>query len=198
MLDPNHTLYVRTDADISLLKPNGNGNMNQQKGPGSGAPSPTIPYGPSLPPAMPALNTSGSFAPSADASSPQVENQSFNHNQAEPMEKEKPKYFFNPKFAKLGVKGNFMPLAAQPKNVDIAEWLAHHCMDLSLQEPKYIPLIIFFLCRYGAVPSSSCLACHHPRSRHQHRHGNLQPQSMSRHVCWPVSASAVPRPQPLV
>ena len=29
------------------------------------------------------------------------------------------------KYARLGVKGNFMPLAAQPKNVDLGEWLAH-------------------------------------------------------------------------
>ena len=38
---------------------------------------------------------------------------------------EPPKYFFLEKFAKLGVKGNFMPLAAQPVNVDLAEWIAH-------------------------------------------------------------------------
>lgn len=38
---------------------------------------------------------------------------------------EQPKYFFQEKFAKLGVKGNFMPLAAQPTNVELADWLAH-------------------------------------------------------------------------
>jgi hypothetical protein len=35
------------------------------------------------------------------------------------------KFFFMEKYAKLGVKGNFMPLAAQPKNVDLGDWLAH-------------------------------------------------------------------------
>ena len=35
------------------------------------------------------------------------------------------KYFFQPRYAKLGVKGNFMPLAAKPANVDLADWLAH-------------------------------------------------------------------------
>lgn len=35
------------------------------------------------------------------------------------------KYFNNPKYAKLGVKGNFMPLAAKPANMDLADWLAH-------------------------------------------------------------------------
>lgn len=31
------------------------------------------------------------------------------------------------KYARLGVRGNFMPLAAQPANLDLGEWLAHHC-----------------------------------------------------------------------
>lgn len=34
-------------------------------------------------------------------------------------------FFFREKYATLGVKGNFMPLAAQPKYVDLGEWLAH-------------------------------------------------------------------------
>lgn len=38
---------------------------------------------------------------------------------------EPPKFFFQEKYAKLGVKGNFMPLAAQPKNVELGDWLAH-------------------------------------------------------------------------
>lgn len=42
-----------------------------------------------------------------------------------PGSREFPKYFFQEKFARLGVKGNFMPLAAQPVNVDLADWLAH-------------------------------------------------------------------------
>ena len=41
------------------------------------------------------------------------------------MEPEPVKFFFREKYARLGVKGNFMPLAAQPKNVDLGEWLAH-------------------------------------------------------------------------
>ena len=101
--------------------------MNQQKGPGSQAPSPTIPYGPAMPPTMPPLNTSASFASAAETASPQVENQNPTQNQNEAHEKEKPKFFFREKYAKLGVKGNFMPLAAQPNNVDMAEWLAHQC-----------------------------------------------------------------------
>ena len=40
-------------------------------------------------------------------------------------EPEPPKFFFTEKYARLGVRGNFMPLAAQPANVDLGEWLAH-------------------------------------------------------------------------
>ncbi|KAL9109416.1 MAG: hypothetical protein Q9227_005923 [Pyrenula ochraceoflavens] len=35
------------------------------------------------------------------------------------------KKFFNEKYAKCSVKGNFLTLAAQPKNVELGEWLAH-------------------------------------------------------------------------
>lgn len=47
------------------------------------------------------------------------------HQPETPVAAEHPKFFFYEKFAKLGVKGNFMPLAAQPVNVDLADWLAH-------------------------------------------------------------------------
>lgn len=39
------------------------------------------------------------------------------------------KRFFNEKYAKCSVKGNFLTLAAQPKNVELGEWLAHQCED---------------------------------------------------------------------
>jgi endogenous inhibitor of DNA gyrase (YacG/DUF329 family) len=42
---------------------------------------------------------------------------------------EYPKFFFREKYAKLGVRGNFMPLAAQPKNVDLGDWLAHQAVE---------------------------------------------------------------------
>lgn len=62
---------------------------------------------------MPPQNSTGGAAESGNNST---------EVQAPP---ETPKYFFLEKYAKLGVKGNFMPLAAQPVNVDLAEWLAH-------------------------------------------------------------------------
>lgn len=38
---------------------------------------------------------------------------------------QEPKKFLNEKWAKCSVKGNFLTLAAQPKNVELGEWLAH-------------------------------------------------------------------------
>ena len=38
---------------------------------------------------------------------------------------EQPKRFLSEKYAKCSVKGNFLTLAAQPKNVELGEWLAH-------------------------------------------------------------------------
>lgn len=38
---------------------------------------------------------------------------------------EPPKKFLNERYAKCSVKGNFLTLAAQPKNVELGEWLAH-------------------------------------------------------------------------
>lgn len=105
-------------------KTNGNGNagLNQPKGTGSQNSSPTAPYAPAMPP----LNTSASFASTggSETNSPQVENQV--------QDVEPTKFFFREKYARLGVKGNFMPLAAQPKNVDLGEWLAHQCKNLGL------------------------------------------------------------------
>ena len=103
-------------------KGNGNGNagLNQSKGTGSQNSSPTAPYAPAMPP----LSTSASFASTggSETNSPQVENQV--------QDVEPTKFFFREKYARLGVKGNFMPLAAQPKNVDLGEWLAHQCKRL--------------------------------------------------------------------
>ena len=44
-------------------------------------------------------------------------------------------YWTQERFAKLGVKGSFLPLSVQPKNVGLADWLAHKCkqdQDLEL------------------------------------------------------------------
>ena len=79
---------------------------------------------------MPPLTTSASFTSigGSETGSPQVENQA---QDAEPT-----KFFFREKYARLGVKGNFMPLAAQPKSVDLGEWLAHQCEYFAVQLPN--------------------------------------------------------------
>src|SRR6202012_269201 len=46
---------------------------------------------------------------------------------------EQPKRFLDERYAKCSVKGNFLTLAAQPKNVELGEWLAHQCtFDMGL------------------------------------------------------------------
>lgn len=69
------------------------------------------------------INQSTSFSSNAGPSSDNVAN-----NAEPPAAAEPPKFFFREKYAKLGVKGNFMPLAAQPANVDLADWLAHQSL----------------------------------------------------------------------
>ncbi|RMD44871.1 hypothetical protein DV735_g378, partial [Chaetothyriales sp. CBS 134920] len=44
---------------------------------------------------------------------------------------EQPKRFLSDKYAKCSVKGNFLTLAAQPKNVELGEWLAHQLVEMN-------------------------------------------------------------------
>ncbi|KAJ9498655.1 hypothetical protein H2202_005841 [Exophiala xenobiotica] len=44
---------------------------------------------------------------------------------------QEPKKFMNEKHAKCSVKGNFLTLAAQPKNVELGEWLAHQLVEMN-------------------------------------------------------------------
>lgn len=53
---------------------------------------------------------------------------SSNYSQEMSYNEQEPKKFLNEKHAKCSVKGNFLTLAAQPKNVDLGEWLAHQRM----------------------------------------------------------------------
>jgi hypothetical protein len=94
---------------------NGNGNASQQKGNGSQNSSPTT-----FIPTMPPLTTSVPFSSTLGSGSENSSTNGDTQNDIEPT-----KFFFREKYARLGVKGNFMPLAAQPKNVDLGEWLAH-------------------------------------------------------------------------
>ena len=71
-------------------------------------------------PTMAGLSPSNSFASSTGL---QADNAAATTEAQHSVEQ--PRYFFREKYAKLGVKGNFMPLAAQPLNVGLADWLAH-------------------------------------------------------------------------
>lgn len=92
-------------------------NTNQQRVNGSPNPSP-IAFSPTMPPlaqSSPFASNTGSFSEdNAGSSNPESQ-----------VAAEPPKYFFREKYAKLGVKGNFMPLAARPTNVSLPDWLAH-------------------------------------------------------------------------
>ena len=69
---------------------------------------------------MPPLTTSASFSSTLGSGSENSSTAGEFQSDIEPTQ-----FFFREKYARLGVKGNFMPLAAQPKNVDLGEWLAH-------------------------------------------------------------------------
>ena len=68
----------------------------------------------------PPLNHSTSYSSATGPSSESGNNEGENQ-----VTSEVPKFFFQEKYAKLGVKGNFMPLAAKPTHVNIADWIAH-------------------------------------------------------------------------
>jgi hypothetical protein len=81
-------------------------NQNLKAAYNGAAPSPT-----SQQPPMPPL-----------ANSPSV---SSTYSQEVAYNDQEPKKFLQEKYAKCSVKGNFLTLAAQPKNVELGEWLAH-------------------------------------------------------------------------
>ena len=90
----------------------GNTKSNQNlKGQYSGQNSPVSQHAPPLPSLTNSPSMSSSFG-----------QESGFYNEHEP------KRFLNEKYAKCSVKGNFLTLAAQPKNVELGEWLAHQCM----------------------------------------------------------------------
>ena len=115
---PNWVSFHRRQGFNRQNEGTGNINTSQQRANGSPNPSPTT-----FSPTMPPLNQSSSYSSSTGPSSDSAVN-----NTEQPTAADSPKFFFREKFAKLGVKGNFMPLAAQPANVDLADWLAHQSL----------------------------------------------------------------------
>ena len=115
-ISANCNVYRRSGFGRQSNKGNGNGTgaSSQQKANGSASSSPTG-YAPSS-----SQMTTSPYAQPATAGS------DYGLNDAE-LEPEPPKFFFREKYAKLGVKGSFMPLAVRPIYVDMGDWLAHHC-----------------------------------------------------------------------
>ena len=96
-------------------QPEGANGTSPQRANGSPNPSPTA-FSPTMaPPTQPTTFSAPTGSNSENSA----------HNIDTSMTPEQPKYFFQEKYAKLGVKGNFMPLAAQPTNIELADWLAH-------------------------------------------------------------------------
>lgn len=98
------------------------GFSNRQAGRANGAANPGQPRPPNGPSAASSSNIPTNNAPASFpvAASPIDENMNAGSASPEPI-----KLFFIEENAKLGVKGNMMPLAAAPAMVDVAEWLAH-------------------------------------------------------------------------
>ncbi|KAK5047906.1 hypothetical protein LTR84_006094 [Exophiala bonariae] len=92
----------------------GNTKSNQNlKGQYNGSQSPIQQNAPPLPPLVNSPSMSSTYS------------QENIYNEHEP------KKFLNEKYAKCSVKGNFLTLAAQPKNVDLGEWLAHQLVEMN-------------------------------------------------------------------
>jgi hypothetical protein len=109
---PPHT-PPRTDCRPASRQGFGKGttksNQNLKASYNNGAQSPS-----SQQPPMPPMATSPSIGST--------------YSQDIPYNEQETKKFLNEKHAKCSVKGNFLTLAAQPKNVDLGEWLAHQRM----------------------------------------------------------------------
>lgn len=129
----------------------------------NGSQSPNLPQAPPMPP----LN------------SPSI---SSTFSQESAYNEQEPKKFLNEKYAKCSVKGNFLTLAAQPKNVELGEWLAHQCACCHGKERRYM------LIGYsgGNEPTAHGYDPSHSRGGYQHWSGPLQRCLVSYNVCWTV------------
>ncbi|KAL8660584.1 MAG: hypothetical protein Q9202_006393 [Teloschistes flavicans] len=90
--------------------PNQGQNRSQNASPTTA--TPTTPSGPLSFPANPGSNV-----------------EDLSNNGGEPQSPEPVKYFFREGNVKLGVKGNFVPLAAKPAYLDLGDWLAHQTVE---------------------------------------------------------------------
>lgn len=102
----NSTADLSSDSRQGFVRGNTKSNQNLKASYNNGAQA----AGQQQPPMPPLINS-----PSMSST----------YSQEVPYNEAEPKKFLNEKHAKCSVKGNFLTLAAQPKNVDLGEWLAH-------------------------------------------------------------------------
>lgn len=125
-----HSLWVSADRSSSRQ-----GFSNRQAGRTNGTTNPGQTRPQNGPPVTANSNMPSNNAPAAFpvTAGPVDDTMSVGGNSLpEPM-----KLFFIDDNAKLGVKGNMMPLAATPAMVDVAEWLAHQSEYKLSDEQKW-------------------------------------------------------------
>ncbi|KAI9698992.1 MAG: hypothetical protein M1836_003181 [Candelina mexicana] len=102
--------------------------------------------GPSTAPSMEASSSAASLTHEVDNAGNQTNQSSQGSQTPQTSTNRKPLPFFREEFSTFIVKGNFMTLAALPKHVGLAEWLAHHIFEqvrllgtmlLLVQEPDH-------------------------------------------------------------
>ncbi|KAI9795279.1 MAG: hypothetical protein M1835_006087 [Candelina submexicana] len=102
--------------------------------------------GPSTAPSMEASSSAASLTHEVDNAGNQTDQSSQGSQAPQTSTNRKPLPFFREEFSTFIVKGNFMTLAALPKHVGLAEWLAHHIFEqarllstmlLLVQEPDH-------------------------------------------------------------
>ncbi|CAL8583740.1 hypothetical protein XPA_009359 [Xanthoria parietina] len=96
-----------------------NGNPNQQRSQNT-SPVTGNPTNPS---------PSSTGAPVSFPSNPGASVEDTSKTGADCLAPEETKWFFKEAYAKLSVKGNFMPLAAKPSYLDLGDWLAHQTVE---------------------------------------------------------------------
>ncbi|KAL8691975.1 MAG: hypothetical protein Q9218_002899 [Villophora microphyllina] len=119
---PSRQGFSNRQAGRSNGGPSQGANRSQNSSPTTA--TPTTPSGPVTFPANPGSNIE-------DAA----------NNGAEPQDPEPVKYFFKEANAKLGVKGNFVPLAAKPLYLDLGDWLAHQTVEQYRLMEKFLQVI---------------------------------------------------------
>lgn len=143
---------------------NGPTNAGQQRSQNS---SPTT-----VTPTTPSADTPVSFPANPGAN---VEDNT--NNSGEPLAPEPTKWFFKEAYAKLSVKGNFIPLAAKPTYLDLGDWLAHASKYMCSRcwQPVFMKACLLMIaCSCRAISAHGAIPEGRSRGEWPHRHADLQ------------------------